>query len=107
MSSTNMEQHWPFFNMQKGILAQMHDHLDRELIPVIYGEPTSRERFATPSADLMATFRGPFRGIMQSKAVRFISSRTLEYHNKKAVEICIEWFVLDDTLNDTPLASAG
>ena len=107
MSSINIEQlleaNEAFFNTQKGILAQFHHFHERDFVPIVYGEPTSREFFAKPSADLVATFRGPFPGIMKSKAVRFISLRTLENHNKKAVEISIEWFVLDDTLNDTPL----
>ena len=61
MSSINIEQlleaNEAFFNTQKGILAQFHHFHERDFVPIVYGEPTSREFFAKPSANLVATFR--------------------------------------------------
>ena len=60
-------------------------------VPIVYGRATEAEAHARPTTDLLKTFRGPFKDIMQSKAMRWISQEDLDKHNYKAKQLAIEY----------------
>lgn len=95
------EERWTFFYKQHAMLHNRHLLENRGFVAIVYGEPKEKERYGKPTADLLKTFTGPFDGIMKSKAVRWISTKDLEEHNKEAKEIAIEWFVVDSTFINT------
>ena len=53
----------------------------------MYGRATEAEAHSRPTTDLLKTFRGPFKEIMQSKAMRWISQEDLDKHNYKAKQL--------------------
>ena len=53
----------------------------------MYGRATEAEAHSRPTTDLLKTFRGPFKDIMQSKAMRWISQEDLDKHNYKAKQL--------------------
>lgn len=97
----------PFWNNQDEMLNTWHMINNHSCVPIVYGRATEAEAHARPTTDLLKTFRGPFKDIMQSKAMRWISQEDLDKHNYKAKQLAIEWFVLDPTLQGTKLDWLG
>ena len=95
----------PFWNNQDEMLNTWHMINNHSCVPIVYGRATEAEAHARPTTDLLKTFRGPFKEIMQSKAMRWISQEDLDKHNYKAKQVAIEWFVLDPTLQGTKPAA--